>query len=158
MKLAVLLYIKNSKGDFLLLERAKQPNKGFLSPPGGKLKTESAESPFECAVREADEECGIASTPHDWKILGIVTEKDYPNIGNIMMFLLEYSKPFDNLPEDFREGKFHFIPADNIMKSNIPESDKLYIWNFVLGCNDTFFSISIDCTHSPFRCSIETKT
>lgn len=157
MKLATLLYIKNSDGDFLLLKRAKNPNKGFLSPPGGKLKTDFAESPFQCAVREAFEECGIVSETNDWKLLGIVTEKNYPDIGNIMMFLLEYKKPINSLPADFHEGMFEFVPESEIMNSRIPESDKLYIWNFVLGSNDTFFSISIDCDESPFRCSIESK-
>lgn len=155
MKLATLLYIKNSVGDFLLLKRANNPNKGFLSPPGGKLKTDIAESPFQCAVREAYEECGIVSESKDWKLLGIVTEKNYPDIGNIMMFLLEYKKPLDSLPPDFSEGIFQFIPESEIMKARIPESDKLYIWNFVLRSNDTFFSISIDCNQSPFRCIIE---
>lgn len=157
MKLATLLYIKNSEGDYLLLKRAKNPNMGFLSPPGGKLKTDIAESPFQCAVREASEECGIDSKTNDWKLLGIVTEKNYPNIGNIMMFLLEYNKPLDKLPADFAEGSFEFVPQSEIMKAPIPESDKLFIWNFVLGNNDTFFSISIDCDQSPFRCSIESK-
>ncbi len=130
---------------------------GFLSPPGGKLKTDIAESPFQCAVREASEECGIDSKTTDWKLLGIVTEKNYPNIGNIMMFLLEYNKPVDKIPADFPEGSFEFVKETEIMKALIPESDKLYIWNFVLGNNDTFFSISIDCDKSPFGCSIESK-
>lgn len=130
---------------------------GFLSPPGGKLKTDIAESPFQCAVREAQEECGISSVEQDWKLLGIVTEKNYPDIGNIMMFLLEYKKPMDIIPIDFREGSFVFVPQSEIMNARIPESDKLYIWNFVLRNNDTFFSISIDCNQSPFRCSIESK-
>jgi len=72
-----------------------------------------------------------------------------------MMFLLEYNKPVDKLPADFPEGSFEFVKETEIMKALIPESDKLYIWNFVLGNNDTFFSISIDCDKSPFRCSIE---
>jgi 8-oxo-dGTP pyrophosphatase MutT (NUDIX family) len=128
---------------------------GFLSPPGGKLKTDIAESPFQCAVREANEECGIVSEPKDWKLLGIVTEKNYPNIGNIMMFLLEYNKPLDLIPKEFAEGSFEFVPQSEIMNACIPESDKLYIWNYVLKNNDTIFSISIDCDISPFSCSIE---
>ena len=59
MKLATLLYIKNDNGDYLLLERVKHPNKGLLSPAGGKLDVHLAESPVECAVREAQEEIGL---------------------------------------------------------------------------------------------------
>lgn len=157
MKLATLLYIKNSNGDFLLLKRAKDPNKGFLSPPGGKLLTDIAESPFQCAVREANEECGITSNVTDWKLKGIVTEKNYPNIGNIMIFLMEYKNTFNLKPQEFYEGSFSFIPEKDILKSNIPETDKLFIWKFVLNSDDNFFSISIDCNENPFRCIIETN-
>ncbi len=130
---------------------------GFLSPPGGKLKTDVAESPFLCAVREAYEECGIVSKTNDWNLLGIVTEKNYPNIGNIMMFLLMYNKPVDKLPADFSEGSFVFVPQSEIMNASIPDSDKLYIWNFVLKGNGNLFSISIDCDTTPFRCVTETN-
>ncbi len=157
MKLATLLYIKNSNGDFLLLKRANNPNKGFLSPPGGKLKTVLAESPYQCAVREANEECGIVSLVTDWKLIGIVTEKNYPDIGNILMFLMEYKHPFNTTPDNFSEGDFVIVPESEIMNSNIPETDKLYIWNFVLKGDDNFFSISIDCNENPYRCTIETN-
>ena len=69
MKLATLLYIKNDNGDYLLLERVKNPNKGLFSPPGVKLDVHLAESPIECAVREANEECGIESNNEDWKLI-----------------------------------------------------------------------------------------
>ena len=59
MKLATLLYIRNSKGEYLLMERRRDPNKGLMSPPGGKLDMEKAESPTACALREAYEECRI---------------------------------------------------------------------------------------------------
>ena len=127
----------------------------MLSPPGGKLNTDSPESPYACAAREAYEECGIKSDTRDWKLKGIVTEKNYPGIGNIMVFLFEYLKSFDELPPDIAEGKFMFIHPDNLSESNIPETDKLYIWNFVLNNNDRIFSIYIDCDTHPFSLKIE---
>jgi 8-oxo-dGTP diphosphatase len=156
LKLATLLYIKNSKGEYLLLERANQPNKGLLSPPGGKLHLEDAESPYQCAVREASEECGISSCTSDWKLLGIITEKNYPHIGNIMLFLFEYNRTIDEIPPDFKEGRFRFVPEQGILQSNIPETDKLYIWKFVLNKDNCFFSVSIDCDKTPFSASKET--
>lgn len=157
MKLATLLYIKNTNGDYLLLERSNEPNKGLLSPPGGKLHLQDAESPYACAVREAKEECGIISTPSDWKLLGIITEKNYPAIGNIMLFLFEYNTTIDIKPPDFNEGKYIFVPKNEIHTSNVPESDKLYIWNFVLSNNGRFFSIHLDCDKSPFECTVESE-
>lgn len=157
MKLATLLYIKNSNGDYLLLERSNEPNKGLLSPPGGKLHLHYAESPFACAIREAKEECGIDSTPEDWNLLGIITEKNYPNIGNIMLFLFEYKITLNDKPSDFNEGNYTFVPQDKILSSNVPESDKLYIWNFVLKNNRRFFSIHLDCEETPYKCTIESE-
>lgn len=155
VKLATLLYIKNSNDEYLLLERLKEPNKGLLSPPGGKLLTESAESPFACAVREAEEECGIKSSPQDWSLTGIITEKDYPAIGNIMLFIMEYKNRLNSLPPDITEGTFHFYHPRMLGELNIPLTDKLYLWNFVLNGDNKFFCASIDCSTSPYNCTVE---
>jgi 8-oxo-dGTP diphosphatase len=154
---ATLLYIKNPQGGYLLLERSNEPNRGLLSPPGGKLHIHDAESPYQCAVREAGEECGIDSKETDWMLRGIITEKNYPKIGDIMLFLFEYKHSIDILPPAFSEGKFTFIDKKDILKSNIPETDKLYIWNFVLQDTGRFFSVYIDCESSPYKCTIESE-
>lgn len=44
-KIATLLYCFNERDEVLLLERAQDPNRGFWSPGGGKLKTDLGESP-----------------------------------------------------------------------------------------------------------------
>lgn len=155
MKFATLLYIKNTNGDYLLLERVKEPNKGFLSPPGGKLDLEIAESPVACAIRECMEECSIISLPSDWMLRGIVTEKSYPNIGNIMIFCFEYLNRIEFLPKESNEGKFRFVSPADIKNANIPDTDKLFIWNFVLKDKPDLFSIHIDCESTPFKCTVE---
>jgi 8-oxo-dGTP diphosphatase len=139
------------------MERENEPNRGFLSPPGGKLHIHSAESPIECAIREANEECGIISNNKDWKLIGIVTEKEYPDIGNIMIFLTEYKGRLKEKPEDSIEGKFVFLNPDEIMNAKIPETDKLFIWKFVFKDMKDFFCIKIDCTKNPFEYKIEQK-
>jgi 8-oxo-dGTP diphosphatase len=50
-KIATLLYCFNEAGEILLLERAQEPNRGFWSPGGGKLKLDTGESPYACACR-----------------------------------------------------------------------------------------------------------
>ncbi|MCE1165606.1 MAG: NUDIX domain-containing protein [Bacteroidetes bacterium] len=157
MIFATLLYIKNPQGGYLLLERLNEPNKGLLSPPGGKVHIHEAESPYRCAIREANEECLIVSTEADWTLKGIITEKNYPKIGDIMLFLFEYKHTMDALPPDFKEGRFRFVDEKEILESNIPETDKLYIWNFVLRNNGGFFSVYIDCNESPYKCTIEAE-
>jgi 8-oxo-dGTP diphosphatase len=52
-KLATLLYCFNERDEVLLMERAQEPNLGLWSPCGGKLHTDTGESPYACACREA---------------------------------------------------------------------------------------------------------
>ncbi|MBK8981579.1 MAG: NUDIX domain-containing protein [Ignavibacteria bacterium] len=149
MILATLLYIQNDKGEYLLMERQKNPNKGLISPPGGKVETGSAESPVFCAIREAKEECNIDSGSNDWKLAGIVTEKEYPHIGNVMIFLMKYLPRISDIPADCIEGNFLLIHPDNFNSHNIPETDKKFIWSRIFEDNPEPFFISLDCTEFP---------
>ena len=149
MKLATLLYIKNQKGEYLLQRRAKNPNRNLLSPPGGKLDIENAESPPECAVREAYEECSLETKTEDWKLIGIITEKNFPEIGSIMIFLMQYRKSVDDLPSDCVEGSYHFIHPENFREHELPQTDKKYIWNNVLNYSGDIFYLRLDCSDYP---------
>lgn len=155
MKFATLLYITNSTGDYLLLERKNPPNQGFLSPPGGKVKIEEGESPHQCAVREAFEECQILSSTQDWKLIGIVTEKDYPGIGDILIFCFHYNKSLDKLPPPNSEGILKFYKSSEILTLRIPETDKLFIWDFVLNNKSNFFSLLVEFKDNRFYCTVE---
>lgn len=149
MKLATLLYIKNKKGEYLLMERLKEPNKGLMSPPGGKLKTDEPETPAECASREAHEECRIISQPDDWRLAGIISEKNFPGIGNIMLFLMEYKFTLDILPEKCNEGEFFFIHPDKFYDHEIPVTDRLFLWEKILNRNDELIMMKLDCSNYP---------
>ena len=92
-KISTLLYCFNDRDETLLIERAQEPNLGCWSPPGGKLKTETGESPFGCACREAQEEMGFESRPGDWHLTGIVSERGYQEQAHWLMFLFEYRIP-----------------------------------------------------------------
>jgi len=139
-----------------LIKRVKNPNKGFLSPQGGKIITDIAEIPLSCAVREAHEECSLISNTKDWILRSIVTERSYPNIENIMLFAFEYKNSISKIPEDSVEGSFSFVSPKDIYELNIPETDKLYIWKFVLGSSKEIFSIHIDCSKEPAEGFVET--
>jgi 8-oxo-dGTP diphosphatase len=149
MKLATLLYIKNQKGEYLLMERLKDPNKGLMSPPGGKLKTEDPETPAECAAREAYEECKIISKPDDWELTGIISEKNFPGMGNIMLFLMEYKLSLDILPEKCNEGEFFFIHPENFLNYDLPVTDKLFLWEKILNRNGEMIMMKLDCSNYP---------
>ncbi|MEO6694458.1 MAG: NUDIX domain-containing protein [Ignavibacteria bacterium] len=149
MKLATLLYIINTRGEYLLMKRLKSPNKGLMSPPGGKLDIISAESPLDCSIREAFEECHLTTCASDWKLRGILTEKDYPDIGNIMIFLMELKFFIDILPKACNEGEFFFIHPDDFNKYEIPVTDKLFLWNRIIMNYEEPFIISLDCKYYP---------
>ncbi len=149
MKLATLLYIRNSKGEYLLMNRQRNPNKGLLSPPGGKLHADEAESPSACAVREAMEECSMVTNKDDWRLAGIITEKNFPEAGNIMIFIMNYKKPYDILPPPCNEGDFSYANPDEIPDMKIPETDRQFIWKLVMKESPEPFLVTLDCTNYP---------
>ncbi len=76
-QISTLLYGFDAADRVLLLERAREPNRGLWSPPGGKLETASGESPHGCAIREAGEELGLTFSVTDLRLTGIVSEHGF---------------------------------------------------------------------------------
>src|ERR1700744_3664405 len=108
-KIATLLYCFNEQEEILLLERAQEPNRGFWSPCGGKLKMDIGESPYACAIREAKEEICVDLKISDLHLAGIVSEHGYQGQTHWLMFLFEVKLKLKSLPKDCREGKFRFF-------------------------------------------------
>src|SRR4029077_15024535 len=88
-KIATLLYCFNERDEVLLMERAQEPNRGYWSPCGGKLHTETGESPYACACREAQEELGLSILPGDLHLTGLISEHGYEGQAHWLMFLFE---------------------------------------------------------------------
>ena len=109
-KISTLLYCFNERDEILLLERAQEPNRGRWSPPGGKLKTDLAESPYACACREAHEEMGLTLTPRDLHLTGLVSEHGYQGNTHWLMFLFEVRPRLTAVPPPHAEGTFQFFP------------------------------------------------
>jgi 8-oxo-dGTP diphosphatase len=109
-KIATLLYCFNERDEILLIERTQEPNRGFWSPCGGKLKMEIGESPFACACREAHEEIGLKIAPSDLHLAGIVSEHGYQGQTHWLMFLFEVNEKIWPWFWKFRGGFFaaHF--------------------------------------------------
>ena len=87
--IATLLYCFNERDEVLLLERAREPNRGLWSPSGGKVHVEEGESPYAGACREAQEELGISVRPKDLHLKGIISEHGYGDAAHWLMFLFE---------------------------------------------------------------------
>jgi 8-oxo-dGTP diphosphatase len=144
-KIAVLVFIENPRGDHLLLLRAKPPNLGVWSPIGGKLETAIGESPFECAVRETQEETGLTVSVADLHLFAMIAEKAYEGQSHWLMFLFRCKQPIASLPPEIAEGKFGFFSRAAIDRLAIPETDRSALWPIYDQYRDRFVALKADC-------------
>jgi len=157
-KLAVLVFIENSKGEQLLIHRAKAPNLGAWSPIGGKLEMAGGESPFECAVRETREEAGFEIETGDLHLFSMIAEKSYEGTGHWLMFLFRCKKPIPALPADIDEGKFGFFSREAMEGIALPETDKAALWPVFDEHRDGFVAMRVDCDPGvPLRVVVEER-
>src|ERR1700749_3707095 len=127
-KVATLLYCFNEQDEILLLERAQEPNRGFWSPCGGKLKMDIGESPYTCACREAGEEAGLKLRAEDLHLAGLISEHGYQGQTHWLMFLFEVKIRLKTLPPPHAEGRFEFFAPEAIPGLKIPQTDREQIW------------------------------
>jgi len=144
-RIATLLYCLNQSDEVLLLERAKEPNRGLWSPCGGKLHTDAGESPYACACREAHEEMGLALEPRDLHLTGLVSEHGYEGQAHWLMFLFEVTPRLKMLPPPHREGVFGFFSRSQLGILKLPETDREMIWPLFWQHRGGFFSAHCFC-------------
>ncbi|MEE9403986.1 MAG: NUDIX domain-containing protein [Algisphaera sp.] len=154
-KIASLCYLFDDQGRTLLLHRIKPPNADRYSPIGGKLETAIGESPTACAVREIHEEVGLAVSPDDLHLTGMVSERAYENQTHWLMFLYEVTHPVDLAPGTFDEGSFDWYTREQIDQLPIPESDAKVIWPAFWAHRGGFFAAHLDCGDGPITWQIE---
>lgn len=139
-KISTLLYCFDQEDRVLLLERAREPNRGLWSPCGGKLMTEIGESPYACACREAEEEIGLKLMPADLHLLGIVSEAGYQGQAHWLMFLFEVKVRLREVPPPHAEGRFNFFARNELASIKMPETDLERIWPLVWQHRNGFFA------------------
>lgn len=155
-RIAVLVFLENAAGEHLLLHRAKEPNKGAWSPIGGKLEMDTGESPFECAVREAREETGLAVATGDLHLFAVIAERAYEGQSHWLMFLFRCKRPIAALPPDISEGRFGFFPRTAVDALSLPETDRSALWPVYDRYRDGFVALRADCTPGrPVRVVVE---
>jgi len=123
-KTATLCVLKNGNR-FLLLKRAKEPNKNTFTPVGGKL--EPFESPYQCAIRETYEETGIQVKT--MKYCGLLVETS-PTKYNWTNFVYLAEVDFIS-PPSCDEGELKWIDFKEILKVPAPKTD-WYIYQYIL--------------------------
>jgi 8-oxo-dGTP diphosphatase len=142
---ATLLYCFNQRDEILLLERAQEPNLGLWSPCGGKLRTDTGESPYACACREAGEELGLGIRSLDLHLTGIVSEHGYLGQAHWLMFLFEVRQWLTSLPPVHREGRFGFFERAALAGLKMPQTDKERIWPWFWQHRGGFFAAHCHC-------------
>lgn len=158
-KVAVLVFLENTRGELLLLLRAKPPNLGAWSPIGGKLEFATGESPFECAVRETAEETGHVVTTADLHLFAMIAEKAYEGDAHWLLFLFRCHRPLTGLPPDFHEGRFGFFSRAEIDSLPLPETDRTALWPIYDRYKDRFVALRADCSpDQPLRIEVEQVT
>lgn len=155
-KISVLVFLEDSNGRILLIERAKAPNAGLWSPPGGKLEMATGESPFECAAREVTEETGSQTAPADLHLFAMIAEKAYEGESHWLMFLFRRTTPIDTLPDPISEGRFAFYSRAEIDALALPETDRKALWPIYDKHRNGFVALRADChPERPFEVVIE---
>jgi 8-oxo-dGTP diphosphatase len=144
-QIATLLYCFNERDEILLLERAQEPNRGFWSPCGGKLKMDIGESPYTCACREAGEELRIKLAVSDLHLAGIVSEHGFQGNTHWLMFLFEVRRKLTALPPPHEEGRFQFYRRDQISSLHIPQTDREQIYPWFWKFRGGFFAAHCHC-------------
>jgi len=157
-KIATLVYIFDGRGNTLLLHRKKAPNQGLYSPIGGKLERGIGESPYQCALREVQEEIGLVLEYSDIRLCGIVAEKAYEGATHWLMFCFEVVRSITLTELEIPEGQLEWVPISEVQNRPIPESDRRAIWPMMLlhssqilkhrGTAPTpeIFSLYLDCS------------
>jgi len=144
-RITTLLYFFNAQDQVLLLERTRQPNRGFWSPCGGKLKTQIGESPYACACREAREEVGVMILPDELHLTGLISECGCQGQAHWLIFLFEVTSKLNRLPAPHREGIFRFFSANALSALRLPLTDKEQIWPLFWKHRHGFFAAHCHC-------------
>jgi len=147
-KVATLLYCFDHDDRTLLIERAREPNKGLWSPCGGKLKQDLGESPYDCACREAFEETGLVLSPQDLHLTGLVSESGYEGQAHWLMFLFEVTRRIDRVPPIHPEGRFGLFSRAELDQLAMPASDRTQIWPLFWRHRGGFFAARCQCLNS----------
>jgi 8-oxo-dGTP diphosphatase len=125
IKRTASMVVLRSGQHFLLLKRKKTPNQGCYVPVGGKI--DPHERPIDTALRETQEETGIALQRQQLRFGGVLAESapnDYNWICFIYLADIEYIEP-----PFCDEGTLEWIHFDQLTDIPTPPTDlQIYLY------------------------------
>lgn len=145
-KISTLVYLQDTRGHLLLMQRRKAPNEGLWSPIGGKLEMGLGESPHEAACRETAEEIGLNLQPADLHLFAMIAEKNYEAKCHWLMFLFVSKIRLDSCPKAIEEGNFAFHAPEDIWQLPIPATDREALWDIYFKHREGFVALRADCS------------
>jgi len=137
-----VLLVLRQRGHLVLIRRTKEPYKGLLALPGGKL--ERGETPLEAARREMREETGLRKPAPEW--LGRVTDLLVEGAPPHAMFVLDVFEA--DLAEGAHaqasfEGATVRLPLADLTKraDEIIPADVIIIWRLAVERSATMLDL-----------------
>lgn len=144
----------------LLLRRAREPNRGFCSPIGGKLDTATGESPAACAQREIREEAGIDVPLDRLHLMGLISEQS-PE-GHWLLFYFRVVGAVEVKAGPMNEGVLEWHATAELDGLPIPETDRRIIWPLVAAVEARgpterhgFFSVHVDLMDGTLKWQVQ---
>ncbi|MDQ8199202.1 NUDIX domain-containing protein [Pelagicoccus enzymogenes] len=143
-RIGTLLYFSDAAGRLLLIRRKRPPNLGLWCAVGGKLEMPTGESPYECAIREAAEEVGVALAASDLALRCILSEKDYESTGHWLMFVFQVKVCLRGLPPQIEEGDFCFFDRGELERIEMPALDRAVLLERILAEGESLHFLRSD--------------
>lgn len=103
-RLSALCYIQR-QNQILMLQRRKEPFRGYWTAPGGKL--EPGEDPRQAIRREIREETGLRLRSTDLQL--VVSERSPDPLYNWLLFVFRSADAVGQLTQ-CQEGLLHWVP------------------------------------------------
>lgn len=148
-RIGTLLYFRDESDRLLLIRRKRPPNLGLWCAVGGKLEMPTGESPYECAMREALEEVGVALRVSDLALRCILSEKDYEDTGHWLMFVFQVTLPLLAVPSQIDEGEFRFFDRSELETADMPPLDRTILFDRILAESGSLHCLRFDGETSP---------
>ena len=153
-KISCLVFIRNPEGKILLLNRKREPNKGFWSPPGGKLNMLAVNHLLNALGEKPWRKQIYFYGMRTFSFLLMYLKKNI-SVQEIGLCFFDSRVTLDKLPNDISEGTFAFFGRDEIDNLKIPPTDHQLVWPLYDKKDDGFWGVRADFSKPEHKIKVE---